>query len=503
MKPEFFNVKSFSGNKSAKATAVVFLVDDKKKLSKKAQEFDKLSGGMIAKAIDSGKFKGKKGQVLHLLAPDACGVEQILVAGLGKTSDITKLTYERIGGKITDKCNALAIKSVAVVVDESYSKKLSGGEAEASIALGAALKSYRFDKYFTKQKAEDKPTLAKISIYSTDEKSAKAEYKNLDALYQGSVLTRNVVSEPANIIYPESLAKVCKDLDKFGLEVDVLGEKQMHKLGMGSLLSVGQGSRKESQLVVMKWNGGKKGEQPLAFVGKGVTFDTGGISIKPSANMDEMKFDMGGSGTVIGLMKTLALRKAKANVVGVVGLVENMPDGNATRPGDVVTSMSGQTIAVLNTDAEGRMVLADALHYTNDKFKPKFIVDLATLTGAIIVALAEEHAGMFSNDDGLCKQLSALGDELGEKVWRLPLNDDYDKMIDSDIADMQNIGNGKGAGSITAAQFLQRFVGDTPWVHLDIAGTAWCKKDQPTIPKGATAFGVKLLNELVAKHYEK
>jgi leucyl aminopeptidase len=284
--------------------------------------------------------------------------------------------------------------------------------------------------------------------------------------------------------------------------VQILGEAEMKKLGMGALLGVGQGSERESKLVVLRWNGGKKGDAPIAFVGKGVTFDTGGISIKPAGGMEEMKWDMGGAGVVIGLMKALAGRKAKVNVVCVAGCVENMPDGNAQRPGDVVTSMSGQTIEVLNTDAEGRLVLADALWYTKEKFKPKFMVNLATLTGAIIVALGTSRAGLFSNNDKLAEQLFKTGEKTGEELWRLPLADVYDKQINSDIADMQNIGKDREAGSITAAQFLQRFVGDTPWAHLDIAGTAWSKKDSPIAVKGATAYGVRLLNELVADFYE-
>jgi len=311
-----------------------------------------------------------------------------------------------------------------------------------------------------------------------------------------------LVTEPANIIYPETLAAACKNLEQDGVKVTILGEKEMAKLGMGALLGVGQGSVRESQLVIMEWLGGAKDDKPVAFVGKGVCFDTGGISIKPAGGMEEMKWDMGGAGAVIGLIKTLAGRNAKVNAIGVVGLVENMPDGNAQRPGDVVTSMSGQTIEVLNTDAEGRLVLADALWYTQDTYKPKFIVDLATLTGAIIVSLGGVYAGLFSNNDKLSKRLSESGEATGEKVWRFPLCDAYDKMINSDIADMQNIGAERQAGSITAAQFLQRFVNDTPWAHLDIAGTAWSKKDAATCPKGATGFGVRLLDNLVREHYE-
>jgi leucyl aminopeptidase len=343
-----------------------------------------------------------------------------------------------------------------------------------------------------------------LSQVLTGAKAAAGFYADLEKLADGIFLTRDLVNEPPNILYPETMAEACEKLTALGVEVDVLGEPEMYELGFGALLGVGQGSARESKMVVMRWNGLGKGSKtpPVAFVGKGVTFDTGGISIKPAGGMEEMKWDMGGAGTVIGLMKALAGRKAKVNVVGVVGLVENMPGGNAQRPGDVVTSYSGQTIEVLNTDAEGRLVLADALWYTQKHFKPKFIIDLATLTGAIIVALGTSRAGLFANDNKLADQLFKTGEKTGEEVWRLPLGDVYDKQINSDIADMQNIGRDREAGSITAAQFLQRFVNKTPWAHLDIAGVAWTKRDGDITPKGATAYGVRLLNQLVADYYE-
>jgi leucyl aminopeptidase len=316
-------------------------------------------------------------------------------------------------------------------------------------------------------------------------------------------MTRNLVTEPPNVMTPPEIANNAISLEKIGVEVKILGEKEMTKLGMGSLLSVGRGSEYESKLAIMKWTGHKnKKKKPIAFVGKGVSFDTGGVSLKPSNGMEEMKYDMGGSGVVIGLMKTLALRKAKVNAIGVVGLVENHIGNMATRPSDVVTSYSGQTIEILNTDAEGRLVLADALWYTQEQYKPEFMVNLATLTGAIIVALGNEYAGLFSNNDKLSKQLEEAGKIEDEKLWRFPLNDKYDKMLNSPIADMQNITNGRGPGSITAAQFLQRFVNKVPWAHLDIAGTTWTKSALPTSPKGSTAFGVKLLNRFVSKYYE-
>jgi leucyl aminopeptidase len=354
---------------------------------------------------------------------------------------------------------------------------MPGGEAAANVAFGARLRSYRFDKYRTKEKPDKKPSLNKLTILTGAATAAKKAFQPLDRVADGVFLTRDLVSEPANVIYPETLAEQAAELASLGLEVEVLDERKMKKLGMGALLGVGQGSIRPPRLVVMSWSGGKKDDAPLAFVGKGITFDTGGISIKPAAGMEDMKWDMAGSGVVIGLMKALAGRKAKANVVGVVALAENMPGGNAQRPGDIVTSMSGQTIEVLNTDAEGRLVLADALWYTQDRFKPKFMVNLATLTGAIIVALGHEHAGLFSNDDTLSERLTAAGKAVGEPLWRLPLADAYDRDIDSDAADMKNIGSGRGAGSIIGAQFLQRFVNNVPWAHLDIAGVAWTKKD--------------------------
>jgi leucyl aminopeptidase len=333
--------------------------------------------------------------------------------------------------------------------------------------------------------------------------AASAHWTSYRAVADGVALTKELVTEPANIIYPESFVTRCQHLKELGVEISVLDDKDMAALGMGALLGVAQGSRRPARLLVMKWDGtGGTQERPVALVGKGVTFDTGGISIKPAAGMEDMKWDMGGAGAVAGAMKALAGRKAKAYVVGVCGLVENMPDGNAQRPGDIVTSMSGQTIEVLNTDAEGRLVLCDALHWVQEKYNPEYIVDLATLTGAIIVSLGSEYAGLFSNSDELADKLTAAGKASGDPLWRFPLSKAYDKMIDSPIADMKNIG-GKGAGSITAAQFLGRFIKDgVKWAHLDIAGTVWADKAGPVWDKGATGFGVRLLDRFVADNFE-
>jgi len=373
----------------------------------------------------------------------------------------------------------------------------------AEFIFGVNLKSYTFNKYKTlNRKKVDKKIIFKI-LTKNKEKIQK-EYKDYDAVKEGVFLTRDLVSEPPNFLNPKTYANEIKKLTKIGLSVKVYNEKEMKKLGLNALLGVGQGSVNESFLVTIQWNGKKNSNQkPIAFVGKGVCFDTGGISLKPARFMEEMKYDMAGSAVVVGLLKSLALRKAKINAVGVVGLVENMPGGNAQRPGDIVKSFSGKTIEVLNTDAEGRLVLADALSFTEKKFKPKFIIDLATLTGAIIISLGEEYAGLFSNNDELSKNIFKASENVNEKVWRLPLHKNYDKLMNSNIADMQNINYVGGAGSITAAQFLQRFIlNKTPWAHLDIAGMAFSKKAANLNPGGATGFGVRLLNNLVKKYYE-
>jgi leucyl aminopeptidase len=341
-----------------------------------------------------------------------------------------------------------------------------------------------------------------VSLGVSDVEAARRADRASVAIASGVITARNLVNEPPNVLFPEEFATRARDLKKVGLTVEVLDAKALRKLGMNALLGVAQGSRKEARVVVMRWNGGKSGVAPVAFIGKGVTFDTGGISIKPAAGMEDMKGDMGGAACVTGLMQTLAMRRAKVNAVGVIGIVENMPDGNAQRPGDIVTSMSGQTIEIINTDAEGRLVLGDVLWYVKQRFKPQFMIDLATLTGAIIIALGQEFAGMFSNDNELCARLSAAGDRTGEKVWRMPLSRDFDKMIDSKFADMKNTG-GRLGGSITAAQFLQRYVDATPWVHLDIAGTAMGSPQTDINKSWGSGWGVRLLDSLVAEHYEK
>lgn len=492
---------AFRTSATASAPIVIFAGLDGA-LSTHGKALDKAGKGSLSAALKHASFTGKPGTGVTLIGLSGISHSHVIVIGVGDAKKLTTTNVEDAGGHAVGALQQAKVKSAELIADLPAGSKIAAADAAAHLAFGAELRTYRFDKYRTKEKAEDKPQLKSISVVTAKIDGAKKAYAPLAALAESVAFTRNIVSEPANIIYPETLAAECKKLSKLGLKVEVLGEKEMAKLGMGSLLGVGQGSVRESQLVIMQWNGGKKSDRPVALVGKGVTFDTGGISIKPSNGMEEMKWDMAGSAAVIGTMRTLAARRAKVNVVGVVGLVENMPDGNAQRPGDVVTSMSGQTIEVLNTDAEGRLVLADALWYTQTKFQPKAMIDLATLTGAIIVAIGSSRAGLYANKDKLAEQLFAAGEEVGERLWRMPLGDDYDKLINCDIADMQNISAGREAGSVTAAQFLQRFVGDTTWAHLDIAGTAWNNKGSATIPKGATAFGVRLLNAWIAKHYE-
>ena len=451
-----------------------------------------VSGGAAARAFQQGRFKGAKGQSLDLIGAGEAG--RVLLVGAGPKADA--------GVEQAAAAAYAALKASGVTVLSFDASGLNAEEA-AQAGFGVLLAAYRFDRYRTKEKPEQKPSIATVRIVTPDADAARAAFAPLSSLADGVNFTRDLVSEPANVLYPEEFARRVKSLESMGLQVEVLGEAEMEKLGMGSLLCVGLGSQRESQLAVIQWKGADDpNAQPVAFVGKGVCFDTGGISIKPAEGMEDMKWDMGGAGAVAGLMHALAGRKAKVNAVGILGLVENMPDGKATRPGDVVTSMSGQTIEVINTDAEGRLVLADALWYCQDRFKPKFMVDLATLTGAIIISLGHDYAGLFSNDDALSDALLQASKASGEPLWRMPLPAQYEKQFDSMIADMKNIG-GRPAGSITAALILQKFVNATPWAHLDIASVAWKKPStNPTIPDGASGFGVRLLNQLVADRYE-
>ncbi|MGI8525109.1 MAG: leucyl aminopeptidase [Pseudolabrys sp.] len=459
------------------------------------------AGDLAARAAKAERFTGKNGSAMDLAVPQGLGVARLIVIGAGKASALTDKDFLKLGGIAVGKLPAAA--SEAVIFAELPGASLKPAQA-AELMLGAKLRSYAFNRYKTKRKdGDDRPAKRKISVAVADVAAAKKAFASNDAIAQGVLIARDLVNEPANVLFPEEFARRTLALKKLGVDVEVLDVKAMTRLGMGALLGVGQGSRRDSRLVVMRWNGGNKNDAPLAFLGKGVCFDTGGISIKPAAGMEDMKGDMAGAACVVGLMHALAGRKAKVNVVGVIGLVENMPDGNAQRPGDIVASMSGQTIEIINTDAEGRLVLADVLWYAATKFKPKFMVDLATLTGAIIVALGHEHAGLFSNDDKLAERLTAAGLETGELVWRMPLAPEYDKLIDSKFADVKNTWSGRWAGAITAAQFLLRFVANkTPWAHLDIAGAGFDSRQTDINKSWGSGWGVRLLDRLVADHYE-
>jgi leucyl aminopeptidase len=488
---------------SMPATGVLVVpVLDGRKLTATGVAVDKRMGGALARALRGGHFTGGAGQSVEIAAPTGLRASRVIAVGLGKAVQITALTLEAAGGSVAGRLLRSGETSVSFIADPIKGCNSNAAAIAARFANGAVLGSYSFDTYRTRLKPAQKPSLKLINVMVVNQSAARKVYAPLAKVGDGVFFTRDLVTEPANVIYPKTLAREARKLSKLGVKVEVLGRTKMEQLGMGALLGVAQGSAREPQLVIMRYDGGKRGQAPLAFVGKGVTFDTGGISIKPAQGMEDMKWDMGGSAVVIGLMKALAGRKAKCNVIGVIGLVENMPSGTAQRPGDVVKSMSGQTIEVINTDAEGRLVLADALWYTQKRFKPKLMIDLATLTGAIIVALGSEQAGVFSSDDKLAKQLLESGKNVAELVWQLPISAEYDKMINSDIADMKNIG-GRGAGSITAAQFLQRFTNGVPWAHLDIAGVTWSGKSKPTVPKGGTGFGVRLLDNFVAENYER
>jgi leucyl aminopeptidase len=458
------------------------------------------TGDLVTRAASADRFKGKNGTALDVVAPAGLAVSRLVVVGVGKARDLKARDFVKLGGVAMGKIPAAA-DTATMVAD------LPGGAIKpdriADIALGARLRAYRFERYKTKRKEdEDQPAEVGLTIAAAGHAAAEKAFASREAVAGGVLLARDLVNEPANVLYPEEFARRAGDLKKLGVAVEVLDVKAMKKLGMNALLGVGQGSEHESRTVIMRWNGGKRGAAPVAFIGKGVCFDTGGISIKPAANMEDMKGDMAGAACVVGLMHALAARKARVNAVGAIGLVENMPDGKAQRPGDIVTTMSGQTIEIINTDAEGRLVLADVLHYVNKEFKPKFIIDLATLTGAIIVALGQEFAGLFANDDKLADRLIEAGSETGERVWRMPLTPEFDKMIDSKFADMKNTG-GRHGGSITAAQLLQRFVDKTPWAHLDIAGTGMGSPQTDINKSWGSGWGVRLLERLVADHYEK
>lgn len=485
----------------------VVLADDDMALGTRAKEFDSGSGGAILKAAEAAQFKGKKKSTAELLAPPRIGISRLLLFGIGTAADLKERDWVMLGGAIAGAISARKATAASLIADVTST---SGAKAEtiaALLAFGAALRLYEFSKYQTKKRNDEENAalggLKKLVIHCANPEKARTAFARYEAVANGVVIARDLVNEPANVLGPIEFAERARDLENVGVEVEILDAEQITDLKMGALLAVAQGSVRPARVAIMQWHGGKsKRTKPLAFVGKGVVFDTGGISIKPSSGMEDMKGDMGGAACVVGLMHALAERKANVNVIGIIGLVENMPSGSAMRPGDIVTSYSGQTVEVLNTDAEGRLVLGDLISYVEERFKPRLIIDLATLTGAIMVALGKEYAGLFVNDDKLADDLLAASSTTGEKVWRMPLDKAYDKMIESKNADIKNLG-GRWAGACTAAAFLKSFVKDTPWAHIDLAGTAMDAPKSDINPSWGSGWGVRLLDRFVADKYEK
>jgi leucyl aminopeptidase len=479
---------------------LVVFCEDNLKFGSATQRLLAPVADLVRRAAVADRFSGKNATALDIVAPAGLNLPRLVVVGLGKDNAGKPRDLVKLGGLAMGKVPAAAAQ--ATIFAEFGSGALKGYQV-AELALGARLRAYKFDLYKTKRKeGEERADKVEVDFACSSPAAAEKAWARTAAIADGVVLARDLVNEPGNVLYPGEFARRASGLGKLGVTVEVFDVAAMKKLGMNALLGVGQGSAHDSKLVVMRWNGGKRGVPPIAFIGKGVCFDSGGISIKPAGGMEDMKGDMAGAACVVGLMQALAARKAKVNAIGAIGLVENMPDGNAQRPGDIVKTMSGQTIEIINTDAEGRLVLADVLHYVNKRFKPKFMINLATLTGAIIVALGQEYAGLFSNDDKLVERLSKAGEATGERVWRMPLGPEYDKMIDSKFADMKNAG-GRSAGSITAAQLLLRFVDKTPWAHLDVAGTAMGSPQTDINKSWASGWGVRLLERLVEDYYER
>ncbi len=478
---------------------LIVLTDETLTFGPATQKLLKPLDATLTRAFDGERFKGKAFSVVDIVAPPRLDATRLVVISVGKTAELKPTDFLRLGGVAAGRIPAGA-REATILLD------LPGGAvvdaaAAAEVALGLSLRSYTFDRYKTKKADDAERSALAVTVQVADEAAARAAWKTREGLADAVIFARDLVNEPPNVLDPPEFASRAEAfLAPAGVAVQVMDDAMLAQAGMRALLGVGQGSVKESRVVVMQWRGGGDAD-PIAFIGKGVTFDTGGISIKPAAGMEDMKGDMGGAACVTGLMYALASRKAKVNAVGLIGLVENMPDGAAQRPGDIVTSLSGQTIEIINTDAEGRLVLADVLWYAKERFKPRAIIDLATLTGAILVALGQDYAGLFSNNDALSEQLLKAGMETGERVWRLPLGPEYDKLIDSKFADMKNTG-GRYAGSITAAQFLQRFVDKTPWAHLDVAGTAMASPANDINKSWGSGWGIRLLDQLVKDHYE-
>ena len=479
---------------------LIFLCIKNKPLDNYLNGLNKKFKGYIDKAIKISAMEFNNNSFADIIMPQGSNSDRIILFGVDQTKLNSEYAYGKLGSFITTVLNNKKIKNVKLASTDFGNK----GENEANILYGMALNTYRFNKYFTDEIKKRNNYFSTVTVISKNANVLKKIWNRYNAIKEGVFLTRNLVSEPSNNLTPALLAKEAQKLKACGLKINILDEKKLKSLKMGALLGVAQGSANKPFVVTLEWKGNPKSKSiDFSFVGKGVTFDTGGISIKPSGGMEEMKYDMGGSAVVLGLMKTLALSKIKSNISAVVGLVENMPSGTAQRPGDVVKSMSGKTIEVINTDAEGRLVLADAVWYAQKIFKPKNLIDLATLTGAIIVSIGQEKAGMFSNSDKLSILLEKAGKEVGEQVWNMPIDNSYEKDIRSDIADMKNVGSGRGAGSTAGAIFIKRFINNVNWIHLDIAGVTWAKSDKPLIPKGGTGFGVRLLEEVVLRYLQK
>jgi leucyl aminopeptidase len=487
--------------------ALVVLAGDDLSLGPTTRALDERTKGALTRAAQAAGFSGKTRTSVEILAPPGTDAKRVVMVGTGRTSG--ELARIELGGFAFAQIAARRTESASLLAERADAGDAAPEVLAADLALGVVLRSYTFDKYRTRKEDKEQDAepsgngVRSLTVHCSKPDAAAKEFAARKALAEGVFVARDLVNEPANALGPVEFAERMQDLAAAGLDVEILDEEQLKALKMHALLAVGQGSARPSRVVVMQWNGAKsKRTRPLCFVGKGVCFDTGGISMKPAAGMEDMKGDMGGAACVAGLMLALAKRRAPVNAVGLIGLTENMPSGTAQRPGDIVTSMSGKTIEVLNTDAEGRLVLADVLWYAQDRFKPRLIIDLATLTGAIMVALGKEYAGLFSNDDRLAKELDGAGQATGEKVWRMPLAKAYDKLIDSKTADMKNIG-GRHGGAITAAQFLQRFIKDMPWAHLDIAGTAMASERSDVNSSWGSGWGVRLLDRFVSDNYER